>query len=194
MKIVFASDNQHKLDEIRAITPHWIEIVSLKESGFTGELEESTGTIPGNALQKARQVYNQLLCPCFADDSGLEVNALGGKPGVDSAHFAGPERDSSKNIKKLLGELEGKNDRSARFVTVIAFKSDQIEQLFEGEIKGIIDATQSGTGGFGYDPVFIPEKHEISFALMAPELKYSMSHRTRAMQQFIGFLKVSRLN
>ena len=194
MKIVFASNNQHKLDEIKAIVPNWIEVISLKEAGFTNELLESTGTIPGNAMQKARQVYNLLKVPCFADDSGLEVEALGGLPGVDTAHYAGPERDAGRNIEKLLAKMEGEQDRRARFVTVIAYKQDENEYLFEGEIKGLISNKTSGSGGFGYDPVFIPEGYRISFASMPSELKYGMSHRTRAMQQFIKFLQERRLN
>lgn len=194
MKIVFASNNQHKLDEIKAIVPNWIEVISLKEAGFNDELLESTGTIPGNAMQKARQVYDLLGVPCFADDSGLEVDALNGLPGVDTAHFAGPEKDSKKNMEKLLKQLEGARDRGARFVTVIAYKAEDQEYIFEGEIKGTISNTPTGNGGFGYDPVFIPSDHKISFASMAPELKYGMSHRTRAMQQFIKFLQERSLN
>jgi XTP/dITP diphosphohydrolase len=189
MKIIFASNNHNKLKEIKEISPPWLTIISLQESGINDELIESSGTIEGNAIQKARQVYEKTGIACFADDSGLEVEALGGKPGVDTAHYAGSDRNSFKNMTKLLDELKGIENRNARFVTVIAFKNNLIERTFQGEIKGQIAKELLGKEGFGYDPVFIPENHTITFGQMGQEQKNSISHRSRAVKEFISFLQ-----
>ncbi|MCB0818978.1 MAG: RdgB/HAM1 family non-canonical purine NTP pyrophosphatase [Bacteroidetes bacterium] len=194
MKLIFASNNDHKLEEVLSVSPDWISIVPLKDSGCTGELEETTGTIRGNALQKATQVYKSTGFPCFADDSGLEVEALNGQPGVDTAHFAGPERDSFKNMNKLLNQLSESKNRKARFITVIAYVDKHGHHLFEGEVKGSISEEMQGSEGFGYDPVFIPENHSVTFAMMKPETKNSMSHRSRAMKLFIEFLNKQTRN
>lgn len=188
MKLIFASNNEHKLQEVLSVCPEWITIVPLRDSGFTGELEETSGTIRGNALQKVSQVYEATGFPCFADDSGLEVNELNGRPGVDTAHFAGPERDPVKNMTKLLNQLSGHENRKARFITVIAYMDQNGHHLFEGEIPGSISEQMQGSKGFGYDPVFIPENHSVTFAMMNTETKNSMSHRSRAMKLFIEFL------
>lgn len=185
MKVVLASNNAHKLDEIRAaLQGSGLEIISLQEAGIHDELPETTGTIPGNALQKATYVFEKYGIPCLADDSGLLVEALSGRPGVDSAHYSG-SRDAEANIRKVLAELHGHSNRNAAFITVLAFKSAENELIFEGRVLGKICEIPTGVNGFGYDPIFTPTGYDRTFAQMPVEEKISMSHRTRAIEKFL---------
>lgn len=189
MELVFASNNAHKLTEIQAILPSQIILKSLSDIGFTQELPETTGTISGNALQKAKTLFQLTGHPCFADDTGLLVKALDDKPGVDTAHYAGIERNALANMQKVLNELNGHSNREARFITVIAYVDGNREHVFEGEVKGRIAEQITGDGGFGYDPIFIPEGFELSFAELPVTTKNSISHRARAMALFVDWLK-----
>jgi XTP/dITP diphosphohydrolase len=187
-ELVLASNNDHKLQEIRAILGDELRILSLADIGFSDELPETSGTIPGNAFQKAQTLYNLTGRNCFADDSGLEVAALGGLPGVDTAHFAGPERNAEANNRKLLQELGSETDRSATFITVISLIINNNHQQFRGEVKGRIALKIQGSGGFGYDPLFIPDGYLKTFAELPAEVKNSMSHRANAVLQLRDFL------
>ena len=189
MKMIIASNNAHKVEELRALLGAQLELVTLKEAGIEEELPETSGTIPGNAKQKAARVFELTGMPCFADDSGLEIESLGGRPGVDSAYYAGPERDSDKNMDRVLLELEGSQNRIGRFITVIAFTDGNLMHEFLGEVKGTIAKNKSGIGGFGYDPIFIPEGYNTSFAELDPQVKNQISHRAMAANQFADFLK-----
>lgn len=187
--IVFATNNQHKLEEVQALLPQGIELLSLAQMDIFDDIPETGATLEANALQKARYVYAITRCSCFADDTGLEVEALGNAPGVLSARYAGPQKDSQDNMRKLLHELQGAQSRRARFRTVIALIDDAgREFLFEGEVCGQIIEHQQGTDGFGYDPIFQPDGHTATFAQMPLELKNSISHRGRAVQQLVEFL------
>ena len=187
-KLVFATNNKHKLKEIRAIVPHGFNVLGLADIGCSHEIKETAGTLEGNADLKAGHVVDFHGLDCFADDTGLEVDALGGKPGVYSSRYAGEEGDSEKNIDKLLSELEGKPGRSARFRTVISLMLDGRVHHFEGIVEGIILAERRGMEGFGYDPVFLPLGFDQSFAEMPLEIKNSISHRGRATRKLIDFL------
>ncbi|MFW5781406.1 MAG: RdgB/HAM1 family non-canonical purine NTP pyrophosphatase [Bacteroidota bacterium] len=187
-KILFATNNSHKLKEINEIAGKNIEILSPLDLGYRGDIPEDYDTLEENALQKAKFLFERFNIPCFADDTGLEVTALEMKPGVYSARYAGDHKSSRDNIIKLLKELETFDDRSARFRTVIAYLDDKQEKIFEGIVNGKIAHVQRGEEGFGYDPVFIPEGQNNSFAEMSPEEKNSISHRARAMQKFVNFL------
>ncbi len=188
-KIVFATNNSHKLDELRAITGGRLEIVSLRDIGCNEDIAETSDTLQGNALQKARYVREHYGYDCFADDTGLMVDALGGEPGVYSARYAGEGHDSKANMAKLLKKMEGVEDRKARFVTVIALIMDGEEHLFSGCVEGEILKEPVGTGGFGYDPVFKPLESEAeSFAVMTPEDKNAISHRGRATAALMKFI------
>lgn len=187
-RLVFASNNNHKLEEIRAILGETVEVISLNESGITEDLPETSDTISGNALQKARRVYELLGEPCFADDTGLKVEALGGAPGVYTARYAGEHCSPDDNIALMLRNMAGESNRKARFVTVIALIDGEGEHLFEGEVKGDIAYRRHGEGGFGYDPIFIPEETGVSFAEMSPEDKNRISHRGRATRQLASYL------
>lgn len=189
MKLILASRNAHKLEEIKEILPAHIELFSLDDIHFTEELPETSGTIEGNAIEKAEYLHKSTGLDCFADDSGLEVDELNGAPGVDTAFYAGPERDSLKNNQKLLDELKNKSHRSARFVTVIAAIIKGKTLLFEGEIKGSIADKICGSGGFGYDPVFIPEGYSKTFAELPLEVKNQISHRARAVKKLTDYIK-----
>ncbi len=194
-RIVFATNNQHKLQEIREILSPEFEIVSLKEIGCHEDIPETGNTLEENALQKARYVSERYHISCFADDTGLEVEALGGAPGVHSARYAeGTDHDSEANMTKLLGELEGKENRQARFRTVIALielGEDETENvhLFEGIVEGHISTERQGTEGFGYDPIFVPEGYEKSFAALGETIKNHISHRARAVKKLAEYLK-----
>lgn len=187
MKLVFATNNAHKLDEVRQILGPGFEVVSLAEIGCHDDIPETAETFEGNALQKAHWLKEHYGLDCFADDTGLEVTALGGAPGVHSARYAG-DHDSEANIDKLLRELEKKSDRSAQFRTVVALLIDGKELLFEGTVKGEILTERRGKGGFGYDPVFMPEGTGKSFSEMGPE-KNNISHRARAVGKLADYLK-----
>lgn len=194
-RIVFATNNQHKLQEIREILSPEFEIVSLKEIGCHEDIPETGNTLEENALQKARYVSERYHISCFADDTGLEVDALGGAPGVHSARYAeGTDHDSEANMTKLLRELEGKENRQARFRTVIALielGEDETENvhLFEGIVEGHISIKRQGTEGFGYDPIFVPEGYEKSFAALGETIKNHISHRARAVKKLAEYLK-----
>ena len=189
MKLVFATNNRHKLDEVRAIVGDRVEVLSLNDIDCHDEIPETADTLQGNALIKARYIYEKYGVDCFADDTGLEVEALDGAPGVYSARYAGEECDPEANMRKLLHNLTGKSNRNAQFRTVIALIVKGEEMLFNGIVKGTIATEKKGDSGFGYDPVFIPEGHSESFAQMSSEMKNSMSHRFRATQQLGDYLK-----
>ena len=180
MKLVFATNNKHKLEEMRAILGGKVELLSLTDIDCHDDIPETADTLEGNALIKARYIYDKYGCSCFADDTGLEVDALGGEPGVYSARYAGENNDSEANMRKLLQNLTGKSERSAQFRTVIALIIEGEEFLFDGIVRGRISKERMGSAGFGYDPIFIPDGYEESFAQMAAEQKNAISHRSRA--------------
>lgn len=180
MKLVFATNNKHKLEEMRAILGGKVELLSLADIDCHDEIPETADTLEGNALIKARYIYDKYGCACFADDTGLEVDALGGEPGVYSARYAGENNDSEANMRKLLQNLTGKSERSAQFRTVIALIIEGEEFLFDGIVRGRISEERMGSAGFGYDPIFIPDGYEESFAQMGAEQKNAISHRSRA--------------
>lgn len=186
--IVFATNNAHKLEEARSIVGNRFRIRSLSEIGCHDDIPETADTLEGNALIKARWVKERYGYDCFADDTGLMVDALGGAPGVYSARYAGPECDSAANVRKLLGELDGKEDRKAHFATAVALINGDDEHVFVGKVDGSIACEPHGSGGFGYDPVFVPDETGVSFAEMAPEAKNMVSHRGRAIRLMVGFL------
>jgi len=188
MNLVFATNNAHKLEEVRTILHNQHHIKTLSDISYNSELPETTETITGNAIQKAQTLFNETGFACFADDTGLEIDALDGNPGVDTAHYAGPERDSIKNMNRVLGEMDGVEDRSARFITVIAFVNENGVQTFEGEVKGKIAQAISGQGGFGYDPIFIPEGFDHTFAEIPQSIKNEISHRARATALFANWM------
>lgn len=193
MKIIFATGNRNKLKEIQAMLGDRAEVSIPADHGVTEEIPENQPTLEGNALQKARYIYERTGLDCFADDTGLEVEALGGEPGVFSARYAavngaGEGHASADNMALLLSRMEGRQNRRARFRTVIALIRNGREYLFEGIVNGEITLEKSGTEGFGYDPVFRPEGYAVTFAEMAPELKNRISHRGRATARLIEFL------
>ncbi len=188
-KLVFASNNAHKLEEIRAILGHRFEIVSLKDIGCHDDIPETGATIQENALQKARYVKDRFGYDCFADDTGLECEALGGDPGVHTARYAeGEGHDNEANMDKLLRNLEGKDNRKAQFHTSIALLYKGETHLFEGIVKGHIATERHGGEGFGYDPVFVPEGYDLTFAQLGNDIKNQISHRARAVMQLCRFL------
>ncbi len=187
-EIIFATNNKHKLAEVEAILGDRFRLRTLGECGITEEIPEDMPTIEGNALQKAWYVHERTGENCFADDTGLEVAALNGAPGVHSARYATDGHDFEANTRLLLRNMEGVADRRARFRTVIALILDDREYTFEGIVNGTISETPSGSGGFGYDPVFVPEGSGESFAEMSPECKNAVSHRGRAVAKLAEFL------
>ena len=187
-QIVFATHNAHKLSEIREIVQGKIEILGLTDIGCRDEIEETGGTLDENALLKARYVKERYGYDCFADDTGLEVDALDGAPGVYSSRYAGPSGNSENNMNKLLLALQGIDNRSAQFRTVIALLINDEEHLFEGVIRGNITHEKRGNNGFGYDPIFIPEGYKQTFAEVDSSIKNSVSHRALAMAKLIEFL------
>lgn len=188
MEIVFATHNQHKTEEVRAILGADYRILNLPELGCP-DIPETADTLKGNALQKAQYVADHYGRNCFADDTGLEVLALDGRPGVYSARYAGEGCSYQDNVLKLLGEMQGVADRRACFKTVVALILSGETYFFEGRVDGIILPEQRGTDGFGYDPVFLPDGYDQTFAEMSPATKNSISHRGRAIQQLAAFLK-----
>ena len=189
-QIVFATNNKHKLQEIREIVGDKLTISSLLDIGCTEDIPENEPTLEGNALAKARYVKEHYGYDCFADDTGLEVEALNGQPGVRSARYApGEGHDSQANMKLLLENMKDKQNRSARFRTVIALIVDGKEQLVEGIVNGYITQQPSGSEGFGYDPVFAPEGYDKTFAMMTSEEKNNISHRGRATRKLLDILK-----
>ncbi len=192
MRLVFATNNKHKLEEVSAILGPEFELVTPAGCGITEDIPETQPTLEGNALQKARYIHERTGLDCFADDTGLEVAALGGDPGVRSARYAGDRHDFDENTSLLLKNLEGAPDRSARFRTVIALILDGREYLFDGTVNGRIIPEYRGTGGFGYDPVFIPDGSGETFAEMNPAQKNAVSHRARAVEKLNTFLREYR--
>ncbi|NLU38552.1 MAG: non-canonical purine NTP diphosphatase [Bacteroidales bacterium] len=189
IKLVFATNNQHKIYEVRNMLGENFELVSLDDIGCTEEIAETSKTLEGNASQKAHYIYDNYGLNCFADDTGLEVEALGMAPGVYSARYAGPQRNSIDNMNRLLAELDKIKNRKARFRTVISLIINGNEMLFEGIVDGEILHQPIGQLGFGYDPIFRPEGFSTSFAEMDLVLKNSISHRGRAFEKLIHYLK-----
>jgi len=188
-KLVFATNNKHKLSEVRAILKDQFEVSSLAEINCYDDIPETADTLEGNAEQKADWVLEKYGYDCFADDTGLEIEALDGRPGVYSARYAGENCSFEDNNEKVLAELEGKSNRNAKFRTVICLKLNGETHFFSGEVKGRIIDENRGSKGFGYDPIFIPEGHTESFAEMGDDLKNTMSHRYRATQRLVEFLE-----
>lgn len=187
MKLIFATNNQHKLIEVKALLPQF-EILSLKDIGCFEEIAETEKTIEGNAKLKAQYIFDKFHLPCFADDTGLEVTALNGEPGVFSARYAGADCNSEANIKKLLQNLDNKSDRTAQFKSVISFISDKENKTFTGICKGSILNQKQGLGGFGYDSIFKPLGFDKSFAEMTLDEKSAISHRGKAVRYLVTFL------
>ncbi len=190
MKLIFATHNAHKVRELQGILPAGMEMASLAEIGFNEEIEETGATIEENSLLKGQVVFEALGQPCIADDSGLEVTCLNGAPGVYSARYAGPARDDHANMDKLLLQLEEAADRSAQFKTVITLvlAKDRIVR-FTGVMRGFISRQKTGSYGFGYDPIFVPEGYQKTFAEMLPDEKNKISHRASAVKQLIDHLE-----
>ena len=187
-EIIFATHNDHKLKEISALFGDEIQLTGLSTLNFHDEIPEDFETLEENALQKARHIFDRFKKPCFADDTGLEIFALNGRPGVYSARYGGMQRNSASNIKKVLHEMEGKTDRDARFRTVIAYLDMNGRKIFEGIIKGKIITSTRGKSGFGYDPIFIPDGYNITFAEMPLTEKNKISHRALAFNQLKLYL------
>ena len=189
MKIVFATNNAHKLSEVAQVVGDKFELVTLRECGITEDIPENEPTLEGNALAKARYVYSRTGLNCFADDTGLEVDALNGEPGVRSARYATDGHDDEANKRLLLERMQGVENRAAQFRTAVALIVDGKEYLFEGIVRGDIACEEHGAGGFGYDPLFLPEGGALTFAEMSAEAKNEFSHRGRAVRKLAEFLK-----
>ena len=187
-QLLFVTHNAHKSEEVKAIVGNNFEVMNLSEINFFDEIPETGNTFKENALQKAKFLHDRLGCNCFADDTGLEVDALNGEPGVYSARYAGEPSNTQRNIEKLLENLKGKENRKAQFTTVIAVILNNETHFFEGAISGQIIDNQRGEGGFGYDSVFIPDGYDKTFAELPAEVKNSISHRAVAMQKFKEFI------
>lgn len=189
MSLVFATNNKHKLEEISHLLEETYEIIPLEAIGCHDDIPEDHETLEENALQKARYIKEHYGCDCFADDTGLEIEALNGQPGVYSARYAGPAKDSKANMQKVLDNMQNQANRKACFRTIIALILDGQEYLFEGRVDGEILTEQHGSAGFGYDPIFRPEGFKESFAEMDLDTKNSISHRGRAVSKLVDFLK-----
>lgn len=187
-KIVFATNNQHKLEEVRAMIGDYFQVLSLKDIDCNEDIPENGLTFEENAISKARYIKEHYGYDCFADDSGLEVTALNNAPGVFSARYAGEPSNSQRNIEKLMHEMQGKEERSARFRTCIAYLTGEEERYFEGCVEGSIIDTLRGCNGFGYDPLFVPCGYDITFAEMSSEEKNKISHRAIAVKKLIEYL------
>jgi len=188
-ELVFATNNAHKLSEVQHLLGDRFRLLSLKDIHLEDEIPEDYDTLEQNALQKARYIFDKSHLNCFADDTGLEVEALNGRPGVFSARYAGEGKNPKDNIKKLLQELNGVKNRKARFRTVVALIIDNQEYLFEGIVNGQIIESERGVDGFGYDPVFLPDGYSLTFAEMMLDQKNLISHRARAVGKLVEFLK-----
>ena len=188
-KLVFATNNLHKLEEVSHILANTFDLLSLKYINCYSDIPETAETLEGNALLKAKFVYDYYQMNCFADDTGLEVEALNGAPGVYSARYAGNSHDSQANMKKLLTELKGINNRKAQFRTVISLIMDGKEYFFEGIIRGNIIEKERGTSGFGYDPIFVPEEYNQTFAELGNDIKNKISHRAQAIDKLCKFIQ-----
>ena len=193
MKLVFASNNKNKIQEIQALVPNTFQIVSLEDIGCFEDIPETADTIEGNAILKANYVTEKYGYDCFADDTGLEVDALNGAPGVYSARYAGEQKDANDNMDKLLSELKDKSNRKANFKTVIALNLNGIQNLFTGIINGKIIEEKIGTNGFGYDPIFVADGFDKTFAELSMEEKSTISHRGIAVKELILFLQKQNL-
>ena len=192
MKLCFATHNPHKIREIQKIVPNHIKIISLEELNYTEEICETGKTLEENSEIKARFIYTKKSMPVFADDSGLEIDALNGQPGVYSARYAGLQKNSKANIDKVLQQMEGFENRSARFKSVITYINQHGNSFsFLGTVEGEVITKTIGTEGFGYDPIFVPNGHKRTFAQMSTKEKNTLSHRARAFKEFINFLKKS---
>ena len=189
MKLVFATNNEHKLAEVQKMLGNRFELLSLKAIECFEDIPETSPTLEGNASQKAHYIYEKYGVNCFADDTGLEVEAINMEPGVYSARYAGPQRDANDNMEKLLSVLDKINNRKARFRTVISLIINGEETLFEGIVNGKILTERNGDEGFGYDPIFQPDGYEESFAQMDMTVKNTISHRGRAVENLISYLK-----
>lgn len=183
-ELVFATNNAHKLEEVRAVLGDSIRVLSLKEIGCFDDIPETADTLEGNAYLKCKHVYDKYGFNCFADDTGLEVDALDGRPGVYSARYAGEDNNAQRNMQKLLGELQGVSNRKAQFRTVIALLEGGKTSYFEGAVQGHIAEEQKGSTGFGYDPVFVPDGYIESFAELGADVKNKISHRALAVIAF----------
>lgn len=192
MKIVFASNNKNKIREIKNQLPSTIELVSLEDIGCTEDIPETASTIEGNAILKADYVTTHYQLPCFADDTGLEIEALNGEPGVYSARYAGEAKDSNANMELVLRKLDNVTNRNAQFKTVIALNINGQQHLFTGIVKGTITEQKTGEEGFGYDPIFQPTAHDKTFAQMSLTEKSKISHRGKAVEELISFLNSLR--
>ena len=188
MQLVFATNNLNKLKEVKALLPQHIKLLSLKDIGCFEDIPETQNTIEGNAIQKANYIKETYGLDCFADDTGLEVEALNGAPGIYSARYSGEQRNANDNMNKLLNELENKPNRAAQFKTVMALHYKEQLHTFTGICKGEITNTKKGTYGFGYDPIFKPKGYNKTFAEMDLELKNSIGHRGKAVKQLVAFL------
>lgn len=188
-KLVIATNNAHKLDEIKAILGNEFELLSLKDIHCDVDIPENSDTLEGNARQKSMYVYEHFGLNCFADDTGLEVEALNGAPGVRTARYATEGHDTDANTRKLLKELDGKTNRKARFRTIVSLIEDGVEHQFEGIVNGEITTEKRGDKGFGYDPVFIPEGYTETFAELGVDVKNQVSHRSRAIAKLAAYLK-----
>ena len=189
MQLVFATNNLNKLKEVQSLIPTNIKLISLKDIGCFEDIPETQDTIEGNAIQKAEYIKEHYGYDCFADDTGLEVEALNGAPGVYSARYAGILRDAQDNMNKLLDELTNTENRDAQFKTVVALHLNNKLQTFHGICKGSITKTKHGENGFGYDPIFEPKDYDMTFAEMDLSLKNDIGHRGRAISKLVGFLK-----
>ena len=189
MKLVFASNNKNKIAEIQQLIGDKFEIVSLEEIGCTEDIPETADTIEGNAILKAQYVYEKYGLSCFADDTGLEIEALNGEPGAYSARYAGEHKNADDNMALVLQKLESQTNRSAQFKTVIALNFGSEHFLFEGIVKGTITPVKRGNAGFGYDPIFQPEGFDVTFAEMSMQQKSTISHRGKAVEKLVNFLK-----
>lgn len=191
-KLIFATNNKHKMEEVRAALAGAVQIVTLAEAGLSGEIPETADTLQGNALQKAQWVWDRTGMDCFADDTGLEVDALGGAPGVYSARYAGEHCSFDDNVNKLLAALQGQTNRRADFRTMICLIERGEPKYFEGRVDGqILTERHSNGEGFGYDPIFMPDRFALSFAEMPLDVKNRISHRGLAVQKLAEYLKVS---
>ena len=188
-KLIFATSNPNKVREVKEMLDGQYEVLSLKDIGCFEDIPETAPTFEGNALQKARYVYENFGYDCFSEDTGLEIDALNGDPGIYTARYAGPERNADNNMAKAIRELEGKDNRGAQFRTAMALIIGGEEKVFEGIVRGSIRQEKSGEGGFGYDPIFQPDGYDITFAEMDKADKNAISHRGRALRKLIDYLK-----
>jgi XTP/dITP diphosphohydrolase len=193
MKLVFATQNENKAQEIQSLLPEYFKIITLKDIQCFDEISETSETLEGNSLLKASFISETYNLNCFADDTGLEIEALDNRPGVYSARYAGPEKSTAANINKVLLELEGKTARNAQFRTLITLILNKSTFSFEGIVRGEIISEKRGENGFGYDPIFVPEGEIRTFAEMSLEEKNKHSHRARAFQKMIDFLNVLKI-